>query len=377
MQPNILEEVCEGETFLLECPVGTLIHLDPAVLTEFGRNGAWEVESGGSRCGSENVSDCSVVPVPLATFLQPRPCHGKQTCEVALSRALGHLCLGRRKYLTINFTCNAEKVEGEILEVSGLHSEHTNEDQLKKGTKESELYMGEQMDEQGDFEKRQNKEQEVEGETRAWEGSGNSGQGWIFQDERRFQGKDAQSHQEPQGEGEHQGGKGNQESSGGQEPRDYQGYKGRKRQQRRGRQEGGDREADRYRNRGRDGRDERGGETVKFGKQGEVGEHRGVGKPGRDGEQGRTDPRDGTNIVFPISWQSWESWSSWSSGPDGSQYESGSTQSSWSQWSEKNTTGSLDPGSPGQSGSPSSPGTHGFPGQPVTYSDLSVSVCYS
>ena len=114
VQPNILEEVCEGETFLLECPVGTLIHLDPAVLTEFGRNGAWEVESGGSRCGSENVSDCSVVPVPLATFLQPRPCHGKQTCEVALSRALGHLCLGRRKYLTINFTCNAEKVEGEI-----------------------------------------------------------------------------------------------------------------------------------------------------------------------------------------------------------------------------------------------------------------------
>ena len=87
MKPNMVQEVCEGETFQLECPVGRLIHLDPAVVTEFGRNGNWELESGGSRCGSEDVSNCSVVPVPLATFLQPRPCHGHQTCEVALSRA--------------------------------------------------------------------------------------------------------------------------------------------------------------------------------------------------------------------------------------------------------------------------------------------------
>ena len=54
IDPGEMAEVCEGDSFMLQCPAGLTILVAPEADIQFGRNGAWEART---RCGvSDEVS---------------------------------------------------------------------------------------------------------------------------------------------------------------------------------------------------------------------------------------------------------------------------------------------------------------------------------
>jgi len=115
-----LSEVCEGESFMLQCPKDKFIKLAKNSAIQFGRNGEWEAKTG---CGGGAVDHCTTVNAKKQILSM---CEGKEVCG---SHLYGFFkgkdpCPAKtnrwniksvpdraRKYLTVRFSC--EKKEGE------------------------------------------------------------------------------------------------------------------------------------------------------------------------------------------------------------------------------------------------------------------------
>ena len=111
VKPDELQEVCQNETFSMQCPDGSAIFIEEDFKTEFGRNGQWEQRSArGSRCSQkgEDTSACKTTSYSLRTLLNNHECHGHHRCQVPLSyskNASAQCPITVKKYMTIYYTC--------------------------------------------------------------------------------------------------------------------------------------------------------------------------------------------------------------------------------------------------------------------------------
>ena len=115
LEPGEMSEVCEGDSFMLQCPAGSYINVAPDADIQFGRSGVWETRT---RCGAGQeerpVSQCSTVAARTQLL---GSCEGKEVCGAHL---YGYLrgrdpcpALERggdkpRKYLTVRYSCTPE-----------------------------------------------------------------------------------------------------------------------------------------------------------------------------------------------------------------------------------------------------------------------------
>ena len=113
IDPGEMAEVCEGDSFMLQCPASLTILVAPEADIQFGRNGVWEART---RCGvSDEVSlggqECGTMTARTQLL---GSCEGREGCGAHL---YGHLrgtdpCPAPtgggdrpRKYLTVRYTC--------------------------------------------------------------------------------------------------------------------------------------------------------------------------------------------------------------------------------------------------------------------------------
>ena len=115
-----IREVCEGDSFLLQCPKETFIKLAKNSAIQFGRNGEWEPKTS---CGpGQRVDHCTTVNGKKQILSM---CQGKEVCGIHLygffkgkdpcpakDRNWGekNSFPQPRKYLSIRFSC--EKADG-------------------------------------------------------------------------------------------------------------------------------------------------------------------------------------------------------------------------------------------------------------------------
>jgi len=113
-----ISEVCEGESFMLQCPKDRFIKLAKNSAIQFGRNGEWEGKTG---CGEGTVDHCTTVNAKKQILSM---CEGKEVCgshlygffkgrdpcPPKLTRwSMKSVPARTRKYLTVRFSC--EKLE--------------------------------------------------------------------------------------------------------------------------------------------------------------------------------------------------------------------------------------------------------------------------
>ena len=110
IDPGEMAEVCEGDSFMLQCPAGLTILVAPEADIQFGRNGVWEPRT---RCGAGQQLGVSCGTMTARTELLGS-CEGREVCGAHL---YGHLrgtdpCPAPagggdrpRKYLTVRYTC--------------------------------------------------------------------------------------------------------------------------------------------------------------------------------------------------------------------------------------------------------------------------------
>ena len=104
-----ISEVCEGESFMLQCPADHFIHVDQESDIRFGRNGDWESET---QCGvGQDVAHCRTI---LAGKQILGKCEGNEICGNHLHGYLSGQdpCPAKsqnkhrpRKYLTVRYSC--------------------------------------------------------------------------------------------------------------------------------------------------------------------------------------------------------------------------------------------------------------------------------
>jgi len=109
-------EVCEGESFMLQCPSSTVIELGTEGDIQFGRGGPWE---GHTMCGhqGDNITECGTVDARKQVL---QMCPGQRVCGVHLNGMFrgrdpcpgpeenysSRIPVSRpRKYLTVRFSC--------------------------------------------------------------------------------------------------------------------------------------------------------------------------------------------------------------------------------------------------------------------------------
>ena len=114
-----LDEVCEGDEFLLICPENSVIKLAKNTDIQFGRNGSWENRT---QCGAGDVSHCTTVN-GKKLFLSP--CSGKSSCLISLEEyEIDDPCPAAdnqqiiRKYLTVRYSCQSIKATNKSTQVN-------------------------------------------------------------------------------------------------------------------------------------------------------------------------------------------------------------------------------------------------------------------
>ena len=104
MRPGMGQsEVCEGESFVLQCPPATVIKLGHNSLVQFGRGGDREAAT---RCGpGQQVNNCTTVNAKR--LLLAGRCAGRERCALELAGRLPgpDPCPTARKFLTLSFSC--------------------------------------------------------------------------------------------------------------------------------------------------------------------------------------------------------------------------------------------------------------------------------
>ena len=83
IDPGEMAEVCEGDSFMLQCPAGLTILVAPEADIQFGRNGVWETRT---RCGvSDEVSlrgqECGTMTARTELL---GSCEGREVCGAHL-----------------------------------------------------------------------------------------------------------------------------------------------------------------------------------------------------------------------------------------------------------------------------------------------------
>ena len=74
-----IREVCEGDSFMLQCPKNTFIKLANNSAIQFGRNGEWEPKTS---CGpGQSVDHCTTVNAKKQILSM---CQGKELCGIHL-----------------------------------------------------------------------------------------------------------------------------------------------------------------------------------------------------------------------------------------------------------------------------------------------------
>jgi len=114
---KLLTEVCEGESFMLQCPEHTVIKLARNTDIQFGRGGDWEDNT---KCGTrtDNLTGCGTVNAKRQVLGM---CSGQRVCGIHLKgmfqgkdpcpepeanySARPTLLARPRKYLTVRFSC--------------------------------------------------------------------------------------------------------------------------------------------------------------------------------------------------------------------------------------------------------------------------------
>ena len=115
-----LSEVCEGDSFMLQCPKDRFIKLAKNSAIQFGRNGEWEGKTG---CGGGAVDHCTTVNAKKQILSM---CEGKEVCGSHMygffkgkdpcPRKTNRWTMESvpdraRKYLTVRFSCEKKEEE--------------------------------------------------------------------------------------------------------------------------------------------------------------------------------------------------------------------------------------------------------------------------